>query len=83
MATIRVRHLGADVIKRLKRRASRNNRSLEDEVHHILRCAVEDDMVLKRVAFLKTMERIRPLTSGRRHTLAEVLIREARDRGSY
>ena len=35
----------------------------------------------KRVKFLETMKRLRPLTEGRKHTPAEVLIREDRDRG--
>ena len=81
MATINVRRLDEDVFDRLKLRASLNNRSLEGEVRHILKCAVEDDMAVKRAAFLKTMDRFRPLTSGRQHTPAEQLIREDRDRG--
>lgn len=81
MATINVRRLGEDVIERLKLRASLNNRSLEGEARHILQCAVEDDIQVKRVAFLKTMDQIAALTSGNQHTPAEELIREDRDRG--
>ena len=36
MATINVRQLDDDVVDRLKRRASSNNRSLEGEVRHVL-----------------------------------------------
>lgn len=81
MVTINVRRLDEDVVNRLKRRASLNNRSLESEARHILECAAEDDMTAKRAAFPETMERLRPLTEGRKHTPAEVLIREDRDRG--
>ena len=81
MVTINVRRLDEEVVNRLKRRASLNNRSLEGEARHILQCAADDDMAAKRVAFLETMERLRPLTEGRKQTPAEVLIREDRDRG--
>ncbi len=81
MATINVRRLDDDVVDRLKQRASRNNRSLEGEARHILECAADDDMAAKRAAFGETIKRLRPLTEGRRHTPAEVLIREDRDRG--
>lgn len=80
MVTINVRRLDEDVVNRLKRRASLNNRSLEDEARHILECA-EDDMAAKQAAFGETMKRLRPLTEGRKHTPAEVLIREDRDYG--
>ncbi|MXZ80032.1 MAG: hypothetical protein F4Z15_01375 [Gammaproteobacteria bacterium] len=80
MVTINVRRLDADVVDRLKQRASHNNRSLEGEVRHILECAA-DDMATKRAAFGETMKRLRPLTEGRKHTPAEVLIREDRDHG--
>ncbi len=81
MATINVRQLDDDVVDRLKQRASSNNRSLEGEVRHILQCAADDDMAAKRARFRETMDRLRPLTEGRKQTPAEVLIREDRDRG--
>ena len=82
MVTINVRRLDEDVVNRLKRRASLNNRSpLEGEVRHILQRAAEDDMAAKRAAFLEATERLRPLTEGHKHTPAEVLIREDRDQG--
>ena len=81
MVTINVRRLDDDVVDRLKARASRNNRSLEGEARHILECAADDDMAGKRAAFAETIKRRRPLTEGRKHTPAEVLIREDRDRG--
>lgn len=81
MATIEVRQLDDGVVRRLKQRASMNNRSLEDEVRHILETAVEDDMAAKRAAFLALSDRLRRKTEGRNHTPAEVLIREDRDSG--
>lgn len=81
MTTINVRRLDDDVVDRLKRRAALNNRSLEGEARHILKCAADDDMAAKRAAFGEAMKHLRPLTEGRRHTPAEVLIREDRDHG--
>ena len=81
MAAINVRQLDDDVVDRLKRRASSNNRSLEGEVRHILEHAADDDMAAKRAAFLAAADRLREKTRGRRQTPAEVLIREDRDRG--
>ena len=81
MAAINVRQLDDDVVDRLKQRASSNNRSLEGEVRHILECAAADDMAAKRARFLEASRRLREKTKGRKHTPAEVLIREDRDRG--
>ena len=81
MATINVRQLDDGVVERLKQRASLNNRSLEGEARHILKCAAEDDMAAKRAAFLAVADRLRRKTEGRRHTPAEELIREDRDHG--
>ncbi len=81
MATINVRQLDEAVVRRLKRRAAFNNRSLEGEVRDILECAAEDDMPEKRASFLALAARLRRGTEGREHTPAEVLIREQRDRG--
>jgi antitoxin FitA len=41
MAQFVVRHLEEDVAKKLKQRAKRHARSMEDEVRHILRTAVQ------------------------------------------
>ena len=51
MATINVRRLDEEVVRRLKRRAAENNRSLESEVRHILQCASEDNVSAKRKSF--------------------------------
>ena len=42
MAQFVVRNLEDDVAEKLKRRARRNARSMEDEVRHILRSAVQE-----------------------------------------
>ena len=42
MAQFVVRHLEDDVAAKLKKRAKRHARSMEDEVRHILRSAVQD-----------------------------------------
>jgi len=81
MATINVRQLDDDVVRRLKHRASANNRSLEGEVRDILEAAVEEDATAKLDAFLARTARLRQATEGRAHTPAEELIREDRDRG--
>lgn len=81
MATIHVRQLDDGVVRCLKQRASVNGRSLEAEVRQILATAVEDDMTVKRASFLVLSARLRQATEGRRHTPAEVLVREDRDHG--
>jgi plasmid stability protein len=43
MAQLVVRGIGDDVKERLRRRAKRNGRSMEDEVRHILRNAVKEE----------------------------------------
>ena len=42
MAQFMVRHLEDDIAEKLKKRAKRHARSMEDEVRHILRSAVQD-----------------------------------------
>ena len=81
MATISVRLLDERVLRRLKRRAALNNRSLEGEVRHILENAVAGDMAARRASFLVLSDRLRRATETRSQTPAEVLIREDRDHG--
>ncbi len=79
MATVLIRQLDDQVIKRLEQRAAGNNRSLESEVRHILEQAAGDDMEEKTRAFRELSRRMRKLTSGRPHTPSHILIREDRD----
>ena len=81
MATINVRLLADDVVRDLKLRAARNNRSLEGEVRHILLDAVKDDLSAKRAAFLARTAELHRASEGRPQTPAELLIREDRDHG--
>ena len=62
------------------RRASLNNRSLEDEALYILEQAVAEDLEEKRSAFLEASDQLRNLTRGSEQTPSEELIREDRDR---
>ena len=81
MATVTVHRLDDEVVRRLKQRASGNNRSLETEVRSILEQAVNDDLANKRQTFLEHAARLRQTTVGRPHTPSEVLIRQDRDYG--
>ena len=81
MATINVRQLDDGVVRRLKRRAAENDRSLEGEVRHILQGAIADDMAAKRTSFRALVARLRRGTEGHAQTPSEVLIREDRDGG--
>ena len=83
MATVTVRKLDDDVVMRLKRRAARNNRSLEGEVREILgEVAVEEvDMEEKRRKFIELSDKMLEMTRGTKQTPSEILIREDRDKG--
>ena len=81
MATINVRRLDEGVVRRLKQRAARNNRSLEGEARHILEGAAEEEASAKRASFLALVARLRRETKGRRQTPSEILIREDRETG--
>ena len=81
IATINVRQLDDDVVRRLKRRAAGNNRSLEGEVRRILEGAVADDVSAKRAAFLALAARLKRETEGRAQTPSETLIRKDRESG--
>ena len=81
MAAINVRQLDDDVVRRLKRRATGNNRSLEGEVRQILEDAVHDDTPGRRRSFLALAKKLRQETEGRKQTPSEILIREDRDTG--
>ena len=63
-----------DAARNLKRRVVEDSGRKEDAVD-------DDDMEVKRAAFLAMADRLRRSTEGREHTPAEELIREDRDRG--
>mgnify|MGYP001151983801 CR=1 FL=1 len=76
MAAISVRNLDDDLLARLKRRAARHGRSTEAEVRDILRHALSSEA---DIGFEDLAADLRRLSSGRRHTPAEDLVREGRD----
>ena len=81
MATIDVRQLDDDVVRRLKRRAAGNDRSLEGEMRRILARVVEDGVAAKREAFRALAARLRRQAGGSPQTPSEVLIRDDRESG--
>ena len=83
MATINIRRLDDEVVRKLKVRAVENNRSLEGEVRFILERAVQDDTAAKLRAFRERSRRLRELTAGAVQTPSEILIREERNRRGY
>ncbi len=81
MSTINVRRLDDELVRRLKRRAADNNRSLESEVRHILERAAGDGMADRIASFRALAKNLRTRTGNRPQTPSQVLIREDRDSG--
>ena len=81
MATLHVRRLDDAVVRRLKRRAVANHRSLESEVRHILEQVAADDMAERMRTFRVLSERLRVETEDESQIPSHVLIREDRDQG--
>ncbi len=79
MATLNVRRLDEEVVAKLKRKATENNRSLESEARHILEKAAQDDMAERMKAFRARARELRKLTRGTDQVPSEIIIREARD----
>jgi plasmid stability protein len=76
MGALIVRRLDDALIKRLKERAARNNRSAEAEHREILRQALEQPATAN---FWELAALARAMTAGRKFTPSEVLVREGRD----
>lgn len=76
MGSLSIRNVDDDLIARLKRRAARHGHSAEAEVRDILRqtLAAEQELGFEQLA-----AELRALTSDRKHTPAEQLLRESRD----
>ena len=81
MGTVHIRRLDDEVVRRLKRRAAENNRSLEGESRHILEQAAYGGMTEKLRSFRALSRRLREQANNVPQTPSEVLIREDRDRG--
>jgi len=71
-----VRNVDDELVRRLKMRAARHNRSAEAEHREILRQALGGE---PNEAFAEVAARLRALTRGRNHTPSETLQRESRD----
>ena len=81
MATVNVRQLDEEVVRRLKRRAADNHRSLESEARHILEQAVENDDVRKLKDFRALSQRLRAQQTSIPQTPSHVFIRDDRESG--
>ncbi len=73
---LQVRNLDDELIGRLKRRAARHGRSTEAEHREILRQALSAEI---EPNFEELAAQMRKLTSARRQTPSEHLLREGRD----
>ena len=71
-----VRNVDDELVRRLKMRAARHNRSAEAEHREILRQALSGE---PGEAFAEVGARLQMLTRDRKHTPAEQLQRESRD----
>lgn len=71
-----VRNVDDDLVRQLKLRAARHNRSAEAEHREILKQALAGE---PRESFQEIAARMREKLRGRHHTPAEELIRESRD----
>lgn len=74
--SLQVRNLDDELIARLKRRAALHGRSTEAEHREILRQALASEI---EPGFDELAAGLSRLTAGRKHTPAEVLLREGRD----
>ncbi len=71
-----MRNLDDDLIAKLKRRAARHGGSAEAEHREALRRALESEI---EASFETLAAELRNLTSGRKQTQSEVLLREGRE----
>lgn len=71
-----VRNVDDELVRQLKLRAARHNRSAEAEHREILKQALAGE---SKESFQEIAARMRERTRGRHHTPAEVLLRESRD----
>jgi plasmid stability protein len=82
MASLHVRNIEDEIVRKLKGRAERNGRSAEAEHREILRRALEWERAPVSDSGLSWDERaaqMRELTKGSVQTPSEILLRESRD----
>jgi plasmid stability protein len=75
MPNVLVRDLDVDVLKQLKAAAKANGRSLQAEIHDVLRRANTRNLAETRRLSAKWLRRL----SGAKHSDSAALIREERD----
>jgi antitoxin FitA len=80
MATLTVRNLGEDVVRRLRMRAAEHGRSAEAEHREILRLALigDDTQQEERQRITERLAAFRRRTAGRGSTSAAQLLQEVR-----
>jgi len=76
MATLHVRNLDEDLVRKLKVRAALNGRSAEAEHREILKRALEGEI---EMSFDEMAARVRAMIGDRPQTPSEVLLREIRE----
>ena len=75
MASLHVRNVDDEIVRKLKERAERNGRSAEAEHRAIL----SEMLASERPSFDELAARLREKLKDRPHTPSEILLRESRD----
>lgn len=78
MADIVLRNLDDELKEKLRRRAARNQRSMNAELREIVRVALARPQGPSSAELKKLAVEIRALSAGRPQTPSEVLLREGR-----
>ncbi len=80
MATLTVRNLDDELVRRLRIRAAEHGRSAEAEHRELLRLALvaDDEPLMERQAAARRLAEFRQRTAGRGSPPAAVLLQEAR-----
>ena len=79
MPDIVLRNLDEDTKERLRQRAAQNRRSMNAELREIVHAALTQPQRSNRTELKKLAADIRALSSGRKQTPSEKLLRESRD----
>ena len=81
MANMLLRNLEDDLKEKLRQRAARNQRSMNAELREIVSTALARPRRTSLVDLKQLAADIRALSTGRRQTPSEDLLRESRERG--
>ena len=79
MANMLLRNLEDDLKEKLRRRAARNQRSMNAELREIVSTALARPRPTSPADLMQLAADIRALSTGRRQTLSEDLLRESRE----